>query len=379
MKIEQPFAFGTLVSEDKFVNRELDKARLIQNFSSGINTILISPRRWGKSSLVKESARLYQEQNKKNRVCFIDMFSIRSEEEFYTVLAKEVIKVSSSKWEDWINDSKTFFKQIIPKFSISSGQETDLSLSLDWDDAKQHKDEILNLAENIAIAKGIKITICIDEFQNLNSFKDSQSFEKSLRSSWQHHKHVNYCLYGCKRHMMETIFNKKTSAFYRFGEVMLLQKIEQKHWTPFLLKAFKLLNISIPKEVADYISEIVKAHPYYLQQLAYTISNSGNKEVAYHGVGSAFETMINTNALFYEKEIEWLSTTQINLLKAIAEGHYLLSSIHTMRQYKIGTPRNISKNKRILEQMDIIDIANKRIEFIDPVFEQWFRNTFLSK
>ncbi len=379
MEIKQPFDFGTVVSEGKFVNREDDKVKLIQNFNAGINTVLISPRRWGKSSLVKESARLYQALNKKNRVCFIDMFSVRSEEEFYNVLAKEIIKVSSTKWEDWINDSKKFFKQIIPKFSISSGQENDLSLSLDWDEAKQHKDEILNLAENIAIAKGIKITICIDEFQNLNTFKDSQSFEKTLRSSWQHHKQVNYCLYGSKRHMMENIFNRKTSALYRFGEVIMLQKIEQKHWTPFLLKAYKSINISITKEVADYISEMVKGHPYYLQQLAYTISNSGNEEVTNQVVNSAFETMINTNALFYEREVEWLSTTQINLLKAIADGHYLLSSIHTMQNYKIGTPRNISKNKTILEHMDIIDIANKKIEFLDPVFEQWFRNTFLAK
>ena len=251
-----------------------------------------------------------------------------------------------------------------------------MSISLDWDEAKKHKDEILNLAEHIANEKGFRITICIDEFQNLNTFKDSESFEKTLRSSWQHHKHVNYCLYGSKRHMMEDIFNKKISAFYRFGEVIMLQKIEQKHWTPFLIKAFNSLKISITEEVANYISDMVKCHSYYLQQLSYTISNSGVKVVTVEVVDEAFKTIINTNALFYEREVEWLSTTQINLLKAIADGHTQLSSIHTMSLYKIGTPRNISKNKTILEHMDIIDIANKKIEFLDPVFEKWFKNTF---
>jgi len=379
MLLEQPFNFGMIVSEQKFVNRDLDKKKIIQNFSSGINTILISPRRWGKSSLVKEAGRLFEEEDKQNRVCFIDMFAIRSEEEFYTTLAKKIIQCTSSKWEDWVKDGKEFFKNIIPKFSVGGDDENPLSLSLDWDEARKHKDEILNMAENIAITKKIKITICIDEFQNLKTFREADSFEKMLRSCWQHHKHVNYCLYGSKRHMMEDIFNKKSSAFYRFGEVIMLQKIEQQHWTPFLMDAYKKTGRKIEQEVAEYISDTVKCHPYYLQQLAYTILSIEDKEITKDVVNAGFEQMMNTNAPFYQREAEGLSNTQINLLKAIAQGHTYLTSKDTMKKYDIGTPRNISKNKDILERADIIDIANKKIEFLDPVLEAWFRQQFLTQ
>ncbi len=373
-----PFNYGTVVYNATFVNREADKKRLLQNFNSGINSVLISPRRWGKSSLVKESGRLFEAENKNNRVCFIDMFSIRSEEEFYTTLAKNIIKCTSAKWEDWVKNGKEFFKQIIPKFSMGNDDENSFSLSLDWEEAKKYKDEILNLPENIATQKGLKIVVCIDEFQNLKTFRDADSFEKILRSHWQHHNHVSYCLYGSKRHMMENIFNKKTSAFYRFGDVMLLQKIEQQHWTPFLINAFTKQGVKINTEIAELISSKVQCHPYYLQQLAHTIWTIEDTEITEQVVNRAFEDMMNTNAMFYQKEAESLNNTQIQLLKAIAKGHSYLTSTATMRQFNIGTPRNVSKNKHALEYLDIIDIANKKINFLDPVFEAWFCQQFLT-
>ena len=50
---ENPFAFGHYVEGDFFTDRTEDAKRLLSNLTHGINTILISPRRWGKSSLVK--------------------------------------------------------------------------------------------------------------------------------------------------------------------------------------------------------------------------------------------------------------------------------------------------------------------------------------
>ena len=112
-----PFQFGKTVSSKLFVNREKEKNRIGENFKSGINTILISPRRWGKTSLVRETARLVSLQEKNLLFCFIDVFSVLNEEEFYETLARELIKCSSSKIEDWLSAGKDFFKAIVPRFS----------------------------------------------------------------------------------------------------------------------------------------------------------------------------------------------------------------------------------------------------------------------
>ena len=89
--METPFVFGKIATDQNFTDRRVETERLLQNFRSLTNTIIISPRRWGKSSLVIHTAKqlLMSEENVK--LCMIDLFNVREEEEFYTLLAKEVL------------------------------------------------------------------------------------------------------------------------------------------------------------------------------------------------------------------------------------------------------------------------------------------------
>src|ERR1700677_4782584 len=108
-----PFLFGKTVSTELFTNRTDEKKRLKDNFINKINTILISPRRWGKSSLVKKVAEDVQERSIK--VVMLDMMSIRNEEEFYSFLTTQVIKATSNKLTEWVDLTKQFLKHITPK------------------------------------------------------------------------------------------------------------------------------------------------------------------------------------------------------------------------------------------------------------------------
>jgi predicted AAA+ superfamily ATPase len=74
LKLTSPFKYGRIVSGDNFINRSEDIKRIHQNIGSGINSLLISPRRWGKSSLMKQLAFLNKE--KKTKVAFIDFLNI---------------------------------------------------------------------------------------------------------------------------------------------------------------------------------------------------------------------------------------------------------------------------------------------------------------
>ena len=87
-------------------------------------------------------------------------------------------------------------------------------------------DEVLDLAEKIAREKGLKVVVCVDEFQNIAEFSEPGYFQKKLRSHWQHHQHVAYCLYGSKRHMMLDVFTNASKPFYKFGNLLFLNKIE---------------------------------------------------------------------------------------------------------------------------------------------------------
>jgi AAA+ ATPase superfamily predicted ATPase len=376
---DSPFIYGTIVSIQSFTNREAESAKLQSNLLNGINTTIISPRRWGKSSLVEKVIKDINKKDKKTKTVIIDLFSVSSEEEFLEQFAREVIKASSSKWQEWMSSGKDFFKKLIPKLSLGIDPTTDFSLSFDWHELKKNSDEVLNLPETIAKKRGIKFIICLDEFQNLSSFNDYLFFEKKLRACWQRHKSVTYCLYGSKRHMMTDIFNNPSKPFYRFGDIMLLQKIETKKWVSFICKSFAATDKQIDEKTAGIIPLVMKNHSWYVQQLAHYAWNVTHKRATTTEIYTALKELINANTPLYQKEIESISRTQLNLLKAVAKDETQFTSTAVMNKHQLGTPRNVSKNKTLLINNDIIHEINNKFEFVDPAFELWFKKQFFNQ
>jgi hypothetical protein len=376
---DSPFIYGTTVSRQGFTNREQETRKLIVNLTGGINTMIISPRRWGKSSLVEKVIGDIKATEKNKSVVLIDLFTVKTEEEFLEVFAREIIKVSSSKWEDWMNSGKSFFKALIPKFSIGVDPGNDFSLSFDWKELKKHADEVLNLPETICQKKGIKMIICLDEFQDLANFPDYTAFEKKMRSVWQRQKSVTYCLFGSKRHMMLEIFNNSSKPFYRFGDIMLLEKIKTEKWVAFIRKCFADTGKQIGEKEAALIPYYMKNHSWYVQQLSHYTWNLTAKKVTVENIKTALDEVINANSPLYQKEIESISLTQLNFLKAIVKGETKLTSVAIMEKYQLGTPRNVAKNRIALVNGDLIYETKGVYELADPVFERWFKRAFFKE
>ncbi len=375
--MQTPFSFGKTVRSNYFTDREADAKKLRSNFEHGINTILISPRRWGKSSLVEKVATLVH--SKKTCVIIIDLFPIRNEEEFYTRFFTAVLRATSTKIETLIATGKKYLKQISPKFTVGIDPMNDFEISLDWDSVQKSYKEILQLPEKIAKEKNIKIVICIDEFQNINTFNDPALFQKRLRSEFQHQENVTYCLYGSKQHMMMQLFEKQSMPFYKFGEIMYLPKIEEKYWITYITNAFEKTKKIISPAQASQIAQAVKCHPYYVQQLAHLTWVATDKKVTETIIEEATNDLLNQNALLYYKDTENLSATQLNFLKAVTGNVEALSSKESIKKYNLGTSANVNKIKEALLKNEIIDIQSGKVEFIDPAFELWFKKNIVKK
>lgn len=371
-----PFQYGKIVSDRTFVNRTREKELLSHHFKSGINTILISPRRWGKTSLVKESIRLTQE--KSIKFVFIDLFSIRDEQEFLTTFAREVIKATMNKREELIKDARSWFKQLLPVMSFGIDPRSEVSIKFNWEEAQKHRDEIINLPEIIAKKKKLRIVVCLDEFQNIARFPENLSIEKELRSCWQHHENVTYCLFGSKRHMMMELFNQSERPFYRFGDVILLEKISMVEWLPFITERFSESGKPISREQAESIIRKMKNHPYYVQMYCDYIWTLSTGPVTDETIGHALGEMIDHTSFIFQDDLENLSITQLNLLKAILAGENQLTAKAVMDKYRLGTPHNVSKNKMVLQFKDIIDAQGNQLSFLDPLFEIWLKKMLAS-
>jgi len=374
--METPFVFGKLAVEYDFTNRDQERKRLIQNFNALINTVLISPRRWGKSSLVQQAAVEAIEADKKLRVVFLDVYSIRTEEEFYQTLAIEVLKASASKFDLLVENSKKFMGRFIPNISFSADNQNDISLSLDWKEVKKNPADILNMAENIAIDKGLKFIVCIDEFQNISTFDDPLAFQKRLRSSWQKHQHTAYCLYGSKRHMMIDVFTSSSMPFYKFGDIFFLEKIKRESWIPFIVGRFNDTEKKISAEDAALIADLVECHPFYVQQLAQQSWLRSDVECSSVIVHQAHNSIIDQLSMLFQSRTDELSNTQVGFLKALISGVEQFSSKETLDEFKMGTSANVVRVKKTLENKEIIDVQKGKISLLDPMYSYWLKTNF---
>ncbi len=374
--METPFVYGKLATGENFTNREAEQQRLIENFRSGTNTVLISPRRWGKSSLVHKSAVEARKTAPDMIIIFIDLFNIRSEEEFYKCLAESVIRATSNRIEEIMNNVKEFMKEWIPRISFSPDAHQEFSLSLDWAEIKRQPDEILNLAENIALAKSHKIVICLDEFQNIAFYEDPLAFQKKLRSHWQKHQMVSYCIYGSKRHMLLDVFTSASMPFYKFGDLMFLSKISPDHWIPFIQERFISTGKAIDPEHAARIATLTECHPYYVQQLAQQTWLRTEREVTTGVIDEALDNLILQMSLLFQKITEDLTTSYVNFLRMILDGHTRYTSMENIGRYQLGTSANVVRIRKALISKEIIDEDAGTVILLDPLYAIWLKKYY---
>ena len=93
----------------------------------------------------------------------------------------------------------------------------------------------------------------------------------------------------------------------------------------------------------------------------------------------AFSELIEANSPLYLREVEGLSLTQLNFLKAVAKKEEKLSSMETLLKYRLGTSANVVKNKSILLKADLIDEFDGKLSFLDPAFEYWFLRQYFKQ
>ena len=374
--MKSPFQYGTLVDKENFVNRVEERKQLKELLGSGINVMLISPRRWGKSSLVKVAMDELMHEDKQVRVCYIDAFSIKTESEFYRIFAREVIACAASTLEKRLEDVRHFLKTVSPSITLKSTPTDTISFDLKFELEERDVMEILKLPEKIAIAKSIRLIVCIDEFQQLAQLSGYRDLEGKMRSVWQKQQQVSYCFYGSKRHMMLDIFNNSSNPFYRFGQVLFLQKIKKEEWVPFIVNAFKRTNKEISKEQAEQLCDIVKCHSWYLQQLCYFVWSGTSDKVTDETIEMRTRQLIDTNMPMFMNDTENLTAAQTAMLRAVANGEYRFNSIPVVRKYELGSAQTITRNKRMLTERDFIEKEGELYVFSDPVFELWFKREY---
>ncbi|MBW4725516.1 AAA family ATPase [Prevotella nigrescens] len=372
------FVYGVAVSDYNFIGRERETKRLLDNFKGGINVILMSPRRLGKTSLVKHVCNKLDD--KDIITVYLDIFGCKSEYDFYNKLATEVLKQTASKHELWFEEAKEFLYRLTPKISFSPEPNSDFSISLGITPKTHTPEEVLQMAETIAIKRKKRIVICIDEFQQIGEMANSKQIQARLRTVWQHQKHVSYCLFGSKHHLMSTIFLHRSMPFFQFGDTISLNKIATEDWVEYIVSHFADGKRTISHALAEEICKFTENYSAYVQQLAwlvFTLKEEG-ETVTEDDVRQAKNDLLATNDILFMQMIEPLSEFQLNFLRAIALGikkDFGLSEVR--EEYNLGSYSNITRLKTALLERDLIEKQNTGLVITDPIFAKWLKRKIM--
>ena len=372
---EQSFVFGVSVSDYNFIGRKEEIRRLKMNFEEGINTILISPRRWGKTSLVRKVCEVVD--RKKVIPVFVDIFKCKTEYEFYNALAEAVLKQTASKAELWMDNARDFIARLSPKVSFSPEPNSEFALSLGISPKTHAPEEILSLAEEIAKKKQKRIVVCIDEFQQIGEMADSVSIQKRLRSVWQHQRLTSYCLFGSKKHTMMNVFQKRNMPLYQVGDFKFLDKIPTETWVEYIVQHFKDRQRTISTEQAAKICQLVDNYSSYVQQLSWLVFSliDEGQVVTDEHLKQGVKDLLNSQEQLFMQQIEPLTAYQMNFLRCILSGHHDdFGETAVREEFQLGSVSNITRLKTALVDKDIVEMSGKRYYITDPVFALWFRS-----
>lgn len=349
--MENPFKFGTIVEAGYFTDRVNEVAYIEQFIKSANHLVMISPRRFGKSSLV---AKAVKESGRKSIT--LNLQSVTSVSDLSAKLLREFFKVHPM---ERIRHLIAHFR-IVPM--ISTNPVTG-AMDVSFQSGAPEEvllEDVLNLLERAHSEKD-RLIVVLDEFQEIKDI--SSGLDRQLRSIMQEQKHINYILLGSQESMMTDIFENKKSPFYHFGELMRLGKLPRQDFYDYLVERLSAVFPESCKVLADRILNFTECHPYYSQQLAANVWQIGVLQPKSEDVlQAAVDHIVVSHALDYERI--WMGFKRTNrwILQRLASGKSLQDG-----EYRTSTI--YSALKRL--QKDGYAIYSDHYELEDPFFKQW--------
>lgn len=350
--MKNPFKFGTIVEDEFFTDRITELKYVMRVMDSENHLILISPRRFGKSSLVIKAAKQAD-----RPYLLLNLQNVISTEDFAAKLLKEIFKLYT--WEK-VKHLMSHF-HFVP--TISSNPMTngiDVSF-LPTSDSNVLLEDAMALLEKVSTPEK-RLIVIFDEFQEI--IQIAKGLDKQLRAIMQIQKNLNYILLGSQESMMTEIFERKKSPFYHFGTMMRLSKIPYQDFFDYVNERLSPVLHGMSDEVSQEILSLTNCHPYYTQQLASLVWELAKYEgIKDQVVNLAVERLTNIHDLDFERL--WIKFNRMDKLILRILSH----DQNPLQNRQLPTSTSFSAIKRLMKMGYVI--RDEKYEIEDPFFKRW--------
>lgn len=351
--MENPFKFGSIVENEFFTDRVQEVAYIRQFIESRNHLVLISPRRFGKSSVVLKAVK-----QAKRQYITLNLQEITSVSDLAAKLLRELYRTHPL---ERLRQMVLRFR-IIP--TVTANQLTG-AIEVGFQPTQDQRillEDVMALIENIH-TEDDRLVVILDEFQEI--LEIAPTLDKQLRAIMQTQQHINYILLGSQESMMTKIFEDVKSPFYHFGELMRLNKLPRAEFEEYLSTRFEPVFKDQGQYLANQVLDFTDCHPYYSQQLASHMWQIGVLRPEEQDVlNAAIEQIVLMHGLDYERIWMNFKRTSKWLLLRLAKN----STIQT-GEYRTST---LYSSLKRLQQAGYI-IYTDRYEIEDPFFREWLK------
>ena len=354
-----PFKYGNIVQDEFFTDRAIELERVKQAMDSENHLVLISPRRFGKSSLIRKAL------SQLNRPSItIDLMKVLSVSDLAAQLLKGVFGIYPL---EKVKHIIAHFR-ILPTISMNPVSDALDVTFMPTQNSSVALEDALSLVEKVSTPEH-RIIVVLDEFQEVNSIQ--KGLDRQLRSIMQAQRGINYIFLGSQESMMTEIFEHKKSPFYHFGQLMHLSKIPYDDFYLYIKQRLLDKPDCTAEEREAYMDStvkgilaITKCHPYYTQQLASAVYNLMQYESCFDNViPSAVNMLVSEHDLDYERLWLSMNLTDRKVLSSLAQAGTADAAL------QMRTSTAYSSINRLIKKGYVIKTETFEIE--DPFFARW--------
>lgn len=313
--LTNPFIYQGYESPKYFCDREVETKTLLSHLKNGRNVTLISPRRIGKTGLIKNTFYHLKEQEKDATCLYIDIFATKNLHDFVELLGVMVINEIVRKNASFIEKTISFFSALRPVLSMDplTGEP---SVSITVEPSKE--DITIQSIFNYLNDSEQEVYIAIDEFQQIAEYPEKGT-EALLRSYIQFALHVHFIFSGSKFHLMAEIFGSPKHPFYQSTEMMGLKPLDSDVYYDFCLQFFKEKGGNIEKDIFEYLYNMFEGHTWYIQCIMNRLYEANTNVESIEPVNAAILSILAGREPQFECLSQFFTDNQFSLLKAIAK------------------------------------------------------------
>lgn len=369
-KIVNPFITTGYAGAAYFCDREQETADLIRLVTNGNNVALISPRRYGKTNLVRHC--FAQPAIADNYYTFlIDIYSTKSVADMVHRLGLSILETLKSQgrkaWEKFtavlasVRPGITYDSVGNPSWTLSIGDITTPTTTLE---------EIFSYLEQA----DKPCIVAIDEFQQITHYNDER-IEATLRTYVQHCTNTRFIFAGSQRHLMGQMFTSPARPFYQSVAIYNLSLLPMDKYTTFCLRLFEEWGKRLSPEVPQMLYERFEGVTYYMQRVMNELfSRTADGELCTpDAIDVALTSIIRSAAPTYEDLMYQLPEKQTLVLRAIAgEGKAQnLTSGKFIKRHGLLSPSSVKAAVPALLEKGLITNELGVYSVYDKFLEMW--------